>query len=280
MEDFNEKEVRRCYQFMNHLNESEIRILDPKKKKIPKSIFVHSEDEFVEVCKQYNGKFNLYIGINEREKRGTRKKDVISTKTLVIDIDAKRQNPKQAATEEENKKAEIICNKILEAIKKTNQPLPIKIHSGNGFQLWFAIPEIKIDNNNREEIEEKTQLFQDRIIEIFDEENSIDKIGDLPRIIKIWGTLNIKGDNSKERPFRIAKVIGDWHRIENLELRQQLLKLKKPKYAELEENVDEVDMQHLPPCINHLMKKYENKDGNYWFRIIQFLVSFFMCLGI
>jgi putative DNA primase/helicase len=45
-------------------------------------------------------------------------------------------------------------------------------------------------------------------------------------------------------------------------------------------NEEDFDLSKLPPCINNLLKFYENKDGSHWFRIIQFLASFFMCSGL
>ena len=279
---FNEKEVRECYKFLNHLNETEIRIIDPEKKKQPKSFFVHSEDEFVNTCKEWNGKYNIYVGINEREKDGTTKQDVISLQTIVIDIDAIRQDPKDnPANEEELKKAELICDNIIKAIEGVGQPRPVKLHSGNGFQLWFAIHKIPIDEFNRQDIEDKVQMFQDRIIEKFDVGNSIDKIGDLPRIIKVWGTFNIKGKESEGRNWRVAKVIGDCLRVENESLKKGILELAKEKIPDYEtETLEEIDLGSLPPCINYLLKYYENKDGKYWYRIIQMFASFFMSIGL
>jgi len=286
MENFNEKEVRECYHFLNHLNETEIRIIDPQKKKSPQSIFISSEDEFVKVCKEQNGKFLIYAGINEREPNGTSKKDVISVKTIVIDIDAIKEKgfEKEPATDIELQKAELICDSILMAIEKSGQPLPVKVHSGNGFQLWFSIPEITINNYNRQDIEDKIQLFQDRIIDRFDENNAIDKIGDLPRIIKVWGTYNIKsitGKETEDRKFRVAKVIGEPSRIDNPELKERILNLEPKKFEYVEINdIEDIDLTKLPPCISHLLKFYENKDGKYWYRIIQFLGSFFMSIGL
>jgi putative DNA primase/helicase len=284
---YNEEEIKACYRFLEHLNETEIRIIDPRKIQSPKSIFVHSEIEFINECKRYNGLYNIYVGINERQTNGTTKNDVISIKTLVIDIDAIREKgfEKEPATESELKEAEQVCDNIIEAIKKAKQSIPVKLCSGNGYQLWFAIPEIKIDDYNRQEIEDKSQLFQDLVKNKFDINNAIDKIGDLPRIIKVWGTLNIKsekGIETSERPFRIAKIIGNSYREENEQLKEQILKLKKDieiKDYEIE-TINEIQFDKLPPCINHLLKLYENKDGNYWFRIIQFLASFFMSSGL
>jgi len=284
---FNEKEVRACYRFLEHLNETEIRIIDPVKKLPPQSFFIHSEDEFVECCKKYNGKYNLYVGINERESNGKDKQNVTSVKTIVIDIDAIRSKgfEKEPATEEELKESEKIADKIIKSVIESNQPAPLKLCSGNGYQLWFAIPEIKIDNFNRQDIEDKLQLFQDAICKKFDVNEAIDKIGDLPRIIKIWGTLNIKsqkGEQTLERPFRVAYVVGyNYERNENTNLKKQILNLEPEKVEQYETVViDDIEISNLPPCINHLLKFYENKDGKFWYRIIQFLASFFMSVGL
>ena len=121
---FKEEAAKACYKFLNHLNETEIRLVDPSKKLKPFSIFVHCESDFVAACKQYNSKYNLYVGINERNKEGTTAAEVISVKTVVIDIDAIRAQgfEHDPATDEELLKAEVICNRILEDVKKFNQP--------------------------------------------------------------------------------------------------------------------------------------------------------------
>jgi len=284
MDYFNKKECGECFDFLEHEVETEIRCIDPKKKKTPFSIFVKDRLNFIKTCEKYNGQYNLYAGINERKKGGTQGEDVISIKTIVIDIDAIRKNgfEKQSATIKELKDAEKICDSILTSIQKTNQILPTKLCSGNGYQLWFAIPKIQIDNKNRKEIESKIQMFHEKIINKFDINGAIDKIGDLPRIIKIWGTLNIKGDNPLERPHRIATIIGEERfRRENIELKNSILKLEPKKITEyVEEKLEKIDMIKIPPCINYLLNNYQNKDGNYWYRIIQFIASFFMSIGL
>ena len=281
LKTFNKTECERCYNFLDHQNVTEIRFIDPKKKKQPFSKFVNTKKEFVEVCESYNGQYNIYAGIHEREGEGTKGEHVVAIKTIILDIDAIREKgfEKQPATEEELKQAEIITDKIINDIKSKKG---IKLHSGNGFQLWFAIPKIVVDNINRKSMENKLQLFQDLIIEKYDINGAIDKIGDLPRIIKIWGTYNIKGDNTKERPYRVATVVSDgFERDEDETLRQVILDLKQKKEKEYEfESTDEIDFDKLPPCIEYLLKYYENKDGSYWFRIIQFLASFFSSIKL
>lgn len=70
---FSEKEVRECYRFLDHDRETEIRIIDPTRKNHPKSIWVRNEDDFVNCCKKYNERYNIYAGINERTSEGREK---------------------------------------------------------------------------------------------------------------------------------------------------------------------------------------------------------------
>ena len=157
--NFNEKEIGKCYQFLNHNYETEIRLIDPNKKNPPKSIFIHSEEEFVKNCKNYNGNYNIYAGINERKPNGDSGNDVISVKTIVIDIDSKKEKgyEKESATEEELMGAKEDCDNILDGIKKTKHPEPTKLFSGNGYQIWISIPTIKITDENRKKIQTKIQ---------------------------------------------------------------------------------------------------------------------------
>jgi putative DNA primase/helicase len=128
-------------------------------------------------------------------------------------------------------------------------------------------------------------MFQDSVKFKFDVNGAIDKIGDLPRIIKIWGTLNVKsaiGIDTDERYFRIAHIHNKKdYRDEDMYLKESILNLKQDKQIEFDiEDIDKIDIDNLPPCINQLIKFYENKDGNHWMRIIQFMASFFMSIGL
>ena len=92
-ENINEEDVREFYRLLEHKNQTEIRVIelseDFKTSKVKKHFFVSSEEEFISKVKEFNGKYNLYAGLNERKDRGTVAKDVISIKRFFIDIDCK-----------------------------------------------------------------------------------------------------------------------------------------------------------------------------------------------
>jgi len=279
---FNEKEVRDCYKFLAHEKETEIRLIDPKKINPPKSIFVKCEDEFIKECLKYNEKYNIYAGINERVSNGTDKRDVISVKTIVLDIDAKRERgfEKEPATNQELANCENDVDEIIQNMISAGTKPPTKLFSGNGYQIWIGIPKIEINDKNRDEIESKIQRFQDLIKVRYENKGSIDKIGDLPRIIKVWGTWNIKGTPTIERPHRLSKIILNgvreddnavWSQINSLEEEKEIIKITQ---------IEELEKDFLPFPLSYLLYKYEHKKPDGWMRIVETLASFLRGIGL
>lgn len=287
MEIFNEEECRACYKFLAHEKETELRLLDPLKKKPPVTIFVTNEEEFVINCKKYNGEYNIYAGINERVHNGTEKLDVESVKTIVLDIDAVRARgyEKEPATEGELEEAEKDCDDIIMAMVSAGAKPPVKVNSGNGWQIWIAIPKIDISNDNRNEIEDKLQHFQELVRKRYEKHGSIDKIGDLPRIIKIWGTLNIKsaiGIESAERKFRVAKLSFGKERNEDDKVKQQILDLDIGEDYESYrlEPIEELNKEFLPEPMRYLIYDYQHTKPDNWMKIIETLASFYRGIGL
>jgi hypothetical protein len=211
----NIKDVEKTYDILAHEKETEIRLIDPKKKQRPISVFCSDKASFVKTCKEFNGKYNIYAGINERTRNGKDKENVIHVKTIVVDIDPVRP----ANTAATNAQLELAKEKAFEieekAVEKGYQR-PLKAMSGNGVQLWFPFPGIDINDKNRDEVEGKVKRFIKALQEQYNsKEVTIDQIGDLPRIIKVIGTLSIKGNNTKETPWRVSKWLGKVEREED-----------------------------------------------------------------
>jgi len=229
--------IEACYDFLQHEKQSEIRIVNPNNpKESARSLFVSDKISFLSFCEINNGKGeNIYVGINERIDAGTKQKDVVSVQTVVVDIDAIK--PKgDASTDEELKKAEVVADKIIEWFKQQGFQAPSKCMSGNGFQLWCAIPKIVIDDLNRESIELQIKAFYKLLISKFSGQGAqIDNIGDLPRIIKVIGTKSVKGEEKENRPHRVSKACGEFKRKEDLKLQKFILGLDA---GELEKKVE------------------------------------------
>ncbi len=198
-----------------------------------RSYFVSSEEEFVSKVQELNGKYNLYAGLNERIENGTEAKDVLSVKRIFIDIDCKIK----PANQEDLKEAERITDDIILVIEKQTDLRPTKIFSGNGYQLVYCIPEIVITDENRGEINSKIQQFLKDLMNKYNSNDKVklDNVGDLPRIIRITGTMNIKGNKTSE--------FIEIHTEENQKLRDYILNLKQEssfKVGELETSLAEI----------------------------------------
>jgi hypothetical protein len=225
-------DIKKTYELVAHEKQTEIRLIDPHKKEPPKSIFVNNEKDFVETCNTWNNVYNIYVGINERKENGKEAKDVISTKTIVIDIDPERET-NTASTKEELEKAKQTAFNIEQEFVNRGFIRPAKAMSGNGIQLWFTFPKIIITDENRKEIEGKTKKFIHNIQTAFNsKEVKIDQIGDLPRIIKVMGTKSIKGTPTTDRPHRTAQWLYYNGRQEDPKFKEELLKLEPIKQEE------------------------------------------------
>lgn len=233
MRVFDFETVKSVYDFLAHEKETEIRLIDPHKQRRPRSVFVRNRSQFLRTCETYNGLYNVYAGLNERRLGGKKREDVVSVKSIVIDLDAVRPDKSQPATHEELKQVYMTAENVARASKLFGFERPNVCMSGNGYQLWHAIPSIPINDENRDEVEERIKLFNRLIKDKYESETvSIDNIGDLPRIIKVMGTLSIKGEHTEERPHRLSYCVRRLRRREDTYLREYILSLRpEPRQA-------------------------------------------------
>ena len=129
MQEINKKDIVKYYSFIEHHSISEIRLIKPRWKKekvLPISHFIKSEKEFLEACKRANGEWNIYVGINAREKNGKSDDDVKFITNIGHDIDA-HEGGKEAL-----QKAGQVAINIVEYCKENNYQEPLVINYGYG----------------------------------------------------------------------------------------------------------------------------------------------------
>jgi len=226
------------YDLLAHKNQTEIRAFELssnfKVSKCKGHFFVSSKEKFVKKVNEFEGKYNIYAGLNERNNKGTEAKDVISVKRIFLDIDCKTK----PASEKDMIDASAVCNAIVSDLKREFKASPTIINSGNGYQLVYCIPKIDIEKKNREEVQEKIQLFTKRLIEKYSNDKvKLDSVGDLPRIIRITGTTNIKGG-------RISKFV-EICKKESLELKENILNLKfdTKTYSKVQGKINDIELK-------------------------------------
>jgi len=228
---FNEKDVRAFYRLLNHRFLTELRFL--KRGHFPIFSIVKSEDEFVKKCKIWNGKRNVYAGLRDRRKdlkRCANFGDIVGLQIVTLDIDPIRE-PETPSTDQELKSALEVAEFIRNWFSKRGYVPPIRAMTGNGVCLYFCTPYYEITDKNRDEVTRALEKFEQncrkKFKEILKEKNcQIDRMFDLPRIGKVIGTMSVKGENTKERPWRLSYFIDEPKRIEDKKFLQNLLKDK------------------------------------------------------
>jgi len=211
-EKFREDDVRFFYRLLNHTHLTELRFL--KKGKFPAYKIVANEDEFVKACRAWNGKRNIYAGLRDRHrflKRCANMFDIIGLQIIALDIDPVRE-PETPSTDEELERALRVAKIIVEWFERQGYLRPYTAMTGNGYCLYFPVPYYPINDENRFEITDKLALFEQGMRNIFRKELrdfkcSMDSMYDLPRIAKVIGTLSIKGEHTRERPWRLSTWI-------------------------------------------------------------------------
>lgn len=199
----NEGDVRLTYRRLAHKNETEIRAIAFHGKGKPLSYFVSDEDSFVARCRllESSGVYNIYCGINERLPGGTKGEDVISVNQVVIDIDPVRPVG-TASTDTELQYALDVARQLQARLSAGGIGCSLAM-SGNGAQLW--IPAYIPKERWGSALAGIRDFQRAMIAENPDPEHcKIDSIGDSARIIKVIGTLSIKGMNEAGRPWRIS----------------------------------------------------------------------------
>ncbi len=120
---------------------------------------------------------------------------------LPVDIDPDRVSG-ISSTEEEHQKAIMHSRRIRDVLRGGGWPEPILADSGNGSHLLYPVHLLS-----------DQVPFVKRTLEIlakrFDEDGiHVDQTLFNPsRIIKLYGTLVCKGDNTEERPHRFSRIL-------------------------------------------------------------------------
>jgi hypothetical protein len=259
IENFDEEQCRLFYRMLGHEAQTELRFIDPTGKKPVQSEWANNEEAFVLFCKNFNGQYNVYAGINEREPNKSGDENVISVKFLPLDIDPVRSKD-VCSTDEEKERAENVAWQIIHDFVDQGYQRPCLIDSGNGYHIYHKIPEIKITKENWEQIKEKKRLWEDVIRKkyVIDNKVKIDSVFNLERIMAVPGTIKMKGENTEERPWRVVKFVDDPKDLkEDVKLRDELLLINIEKKPSVEFEKIEIDEKTIMNELQTIMNKDE-----------------------
>ena len=253
---FNESDARQFYKWLRHgSNEfTEVRVIEwnPEGKGASTQFFVNNEEDFISVCKEWNGIRQVYAGCNPRCQKSGTAKDVKRVTVFPFDIDGPTPDKRrQAATEKEVMVAEGWKDDLVIVIKEQFGIEPYVDFSGNGYRVCLPCD---IEVTNQQNIDAKLKIFFAEYKEKL-KLPDFDNISDLPRIIKVPGVWSLKGKPTEKRPHRQAKLIqiGDLTKIK--EISDYILSLEAPKkQAVNKENIKDpkdlnpIKLTQLRPC--------------------------------
>lgn len=154
--------------------------------------------------------YNIYTTLNPIKPsftgKAARDKDIEYRDLLLIDID-RTSGSKHPASDGEIDAAKMLGKKIiayLAALGWANKP--IQVMSGNGIHLYYELDELVSNNETTELIKQTLKLLAKRF------NNSIVEIDtcvfNASRITKVPGTVMRKGEESEDRPHRMAVLYG------------------------------------------------------------------------
>lgn len=222
--EFMENHARALYRLLNHGNElSDCRSLfaggplwdavvkgfekkngrlpnaeEEKKLKVADRTLLRGEGEFIEWCRTWHGKANCYVGRNPRKADGTVSR--ITTYSLDVDPD---HPPRTSVSVELLQKAVLAGRSILQA-----WPGGYMAESGNGVLVIYRLSSPV--HQDLDKFRRWLAGWQDDVRKLlavqFGETIRCDSIHDNERIIKIPGTLSVKGDAANWRLARFATV--------------------------------------------------------------------------
>jgi hypothetical protein len=234
------EDVRAAYRLLAHAGRgvTEVRVIHPGRG-IAGIGFFDDEDAFVSACAEHSGKANVYAGIQPRPSRfladasnrvaplnhGAKDDDIEWLTSIVVDLDPVR--PKDtASTDAELALAVERAEAAAAWIESKGFSRPVRIMSGNGCHLWFAVPPHEIHEDNRGDLTRRLRAFESRLRERFsDDAVKVDSIYNLSRVIKVVGTPSVKGEDLPERPHRLSCGIDPLERREDGKLLQAILSM-------------------------------------------------------
>lgn len=152
--------------------------------------------------------YNVYYVMNSIRSDFTngsvKDKDITCRDVLLIDID-KVGHKGESSTDEELEAARLLSEQIAAYLESEGWGEPIRMISGNGYHLYYALNELPNDEAHKKLVEgtlhELAGKFNNDIV-------AVDTVVfNASRITKVPGTIARKGKKTAQRPHRMAVVL-------------------------------------------------------------------------
>ena len=165
--------------------------------------------EFERIAHDLNaGGKNIYVVMNTIRddfcSGSAKDTDIEHRDWLLIDID-RAESAKCPATDEEINAAVELGDRVGEFMTRKGWEEPLRIMSGNGCHLYYRLNALQNDDQSKVLLKSLISGLGDKF------DNNVVKIDrsvfNASRITKVVGTTAFKGQSSKDRPYRKARLI-------------------------------------------------------------------------
>jgi hypothetical protein len=152
--------------------------------------------------------YNIYTTLNpiksDFEGKSAGDIDIAFRNLLLIDID-RTGDTKQPATDQDIQNAKDLADEVMAYLSGLGWPPPTRVMSGNGHHLYYALDALPNSTESKVLISQALKGLAKK----FNNENvSIDtNVSNASRITKVPGTIMRKGEESSDRPYRMAVVL-------------------------------------------------------------------------
>lgn len=237
-------------------------MLHPDTKKHSSKFYYQNEiPKAVEVAQQVSGKLHVYVGLGYRRNkiinngRG-KENDICGIPCLWAEVDVKDGVHKYDNLPETKEDAKNLVKSVLPSM-----PPNCIVDSGGGiYAYWFFDKPWIFANDEEREAAVKLNFNLFHALKKKAEEKNwkVDNVGDLPRILRLSGTKNIKDSNS----IRIAKIVecaDRFYTVEELsrqfpDIPKEKKKPEKIQTASAEPKAQKVD-DYPPSDFNQIKSK-------------------------
>jgi hypothetical protein len=195
----------------------ELRIIDTVNGRVVFQDYSVTDPEFfAEKCLEYSGKHQVYYSAQARDGKGGTYENVPALTFIPVDVDAVRPNKKtEPANASQRFNAKRNMARILKFLGSKGIKPSLVVDTGNGFLILVRIPSqdtsphfYKTGNSTQNKLSDMVNWFLQHEIKLLcDDTVEVDSVGDLPRILGVPGTVNIK--SPKDEPRIRTIILGD-----------------------------------------------------------------------
>lgn len=144
---------------------------------------------------------NNRLKVAKDKGKNAKDENVTARRWVLIDVDPERIAG-VSATDDEKAAAKLVVDGVRQDLEERKWSPPVVIDSGNGYHLWYPIDLPRDDGGLVEKVVKGLALLHDSDCAKLDT-----SVFNPSRITKLPGTWARKGDSTKERPHRLARIL-------------------------------------------------------------------------